>query len=65
MNDSESLIDTLKCLETKENGEELVKILNIIANLMRDIDNRPSKATYARTFTLGKLRITTLFDGMK
>ncbi len=65
MTDSESLLDTLACLEQKENGAELINVLNVIANLLRELDNRRSKATYTRKFKLGKLVVDVAFDGMK
>ena len=65
MTDSESLLDTLRCLETKDNGADLINVLNVVANLLRELDNRKSKATYSRKFTLGKLQIKLDFDGMK
>jgi hypothetical protein len=65
MTDSESLLDTLRCIETKANGELYISVLNTIANLMRETNNRKSKARYARDFNLGKLQINLFFDGMK
>jgi len=65
MTDSESLLDTLRCIEKNKNGDALISVLNTIANLMRETNNRQSKAVYNRKFTLGKLEIDVSFDGMK
>ncbi len=64
MTDKESLIDTLDCIESKPNGYARIATLNIIANLIRELNNRKSKAKYKRSFDLGKLIITVEFDGM-
>ncbi len=65
LSDSESIVETLASLESKHNGADLINVVNVIANLLRELDNRKTKATYSRKFKLGKLSITLEFDGMK
>ncbi len=59
------LIHTITSLENQENGADLVRTLSIIAVLMGEIGNRPSKATYSKKFKLGKLEIDVNFFGMR
>ncbi len=65
LSDSESIIETLALLEAKHNGPDLINVVNVISNLLKELDNRKTKATYSRKFSLGKLSITLEFDGMK
>ena len=65
MNTKESLLDTIDRIEKNTDGDKLLDSLNIVANLMRELENRRSKATYTRKFSLGKLSLTVEFDGMK
>ncbi len=65
MNDREALSITLDCIAINKHGEAYISILNTIANLMRELNERHSKATYTRTYTLGRLTLTLDYNGMK
>jgi len=61
-----SLINTLKTLDKKENGDELIDTLNVIANLMHELTaDRETGASYRRTFTHDKLRIDVVYNERK
>ncbi len=63
--EKEKLIDTLNALSKQKFSPALFNTLNIIANLMNELEQRPSKAVYTRQFIHGKLVLTVDFNGLK
>ncbi len=63
MTELEHLIDTATSMEGRANGESFLSVLNVIAQLMRESNQRPSKAIYKRKFNMGKLVVDISYDG--
>ncbi len=63
--DAKHIIHLITEFELREDGTELIRSLSVIAQLLSELANRQTKATYHRKFTLGKLEIDINFYGMK
>jgi hypothetical protein len=59
------LIETINHLQNKPEGEKIINTLNVLANLLNENYNTPTKAKYRRQFKHQKLEITIDFDGLR
>ncbi len=57
-----NLKETLTCLQRRKDWPEYEHVFRVIANLMYEIGDRRSSATYQREFKLGKLNIKIDFN---
>ncbi len=63
--DADHVIRLLASFEAQEGGTDIIKSLSIITQLLSELTNRHTKATYHRKFILGKLEIDINFYGMR
>ena len=58
------LLDTLKHLSLRDDGDVLLNTINVLANLMWELgEARNTAATYNRTIKHGKLSVTIDYNG--